>query len=59
MWLRHEYAGGPKLEVRSSEPEYIPPYVDRILGLYCVYIGIMEKKMESTIMGLWFIVPLK
>ena len=33
---------------------YSPPYVD---GIW-VYIGIMEKKMETTIWGLGFIVPL-
>ena len=25
------------------------PQVDRILGLYWGYIGIMEKKMETTV----------
>ena len=28
---------------------YSPPHVGRILGLYWGYIGIMEKKMETTI----------
>ena len=28
------------------------------IGLYRGYVGIMEKKMETTIMGLGFRVPL-
>ena len=38
------------LELRASDVHVAIWYiVDRILGLYWGYIGIMEKKMEATI----------